>query len=350
MIANEQINPKSLIECWLSINTPVVNCFITKSWSFNLYTGSIQELGCGGTLQWSRRGSCVGHRRRRQTVHPPAGGGQMFLCSLWNLQWAAHLVPATLNPLVAETGYAVELCQFLQHLSTQKIWRHLCNLNHSVRSGCWWRGDAARSIFKTRLWFKVIARHWPEVSVRQRLAAAAERAHWPPGRIPGLVEPQLHLSLVQPGGRLLSLLRPAVWVWLLVSFSSCRLISPWFWSVCVIQCLCLSQKSRSRFWNDAPVLQDVLCCSELWGHRESDDAFVVNVCRDEVHGARPGQSPQQLLGHIVSSLEEENDVKYSGMLQCRKDLKLPNKKKSTFRKIISRFQCLSTSRYRSVLT
>ena len=106
-------------------------------------------------------------------------------------------------------------------------------------------------------------------------------------------------SLVQPGGSVLSLTRPGVWVGVLVFLY--RLIFPWLF--CITQSLCLSQKSGSGFGDDAPVLQDVICSGELWGHRESDDAFGVNVCRDEVHGARPGQSPQQLLGQSISSLE-----------------------------------------------
>lgn len=261
--------------------------------NYTRLSGSLQELGCSGSFQSSRRGSCVGYSRRSHTVHSSAGGGQVFWSC--NLHRAAQLVRATLHPLVAETGHAVELCQLFQDLFTQNIWRHLCNLKHRTRSCCWWRaGEGACSIFKTRPCFKVVARQRPDASVRQRLAAAAKRAHRSSRSIPSLVNPQLHLSLVHPGGGILSLLRPGIWVWVLVFFY--RLIFPWFWLVCIIQRLCLSQKSGSHFGDDAPVLKDVLCGSELWGHCESDDTLGVNICRDEVHCAWPGQSPQQLLG------------------------------------------------------
>ena len=127
-----------------------------------------------------------------------------------------------------------------------------------------------------------------EASISQRLAVAAGREPGLPGLLLGLVDPQLHLALLQLGCSIRSLRGKRV-----------------------VRSSGLSQESSSCLGDDGPVPEDVFCSRELGGHHESDDVFAAYGYRDEIDLARVGQSSQELLGQSISCLEAENDFNSS---------------------------------------
>lgn len=155
-------------------------------------------------------------------------------------------------------------------------------LNRRFRPSCWLR----RSTIEPG-------------SIRQRLAVAAQGVHELPGLLLGLVDPQLHLTLLQLGCSSVVALG-GQGVFFLTSY---KRIFHRFWRRRVIRSSGLSQESSSCLGDDGPVPEDVICSRELRGHHESDDVFVAYGYRDEIDLPRVGQSSQELLGQSISCLE-----------------------------------------------
>lgn len=217
----------------------------------------------------------------------------MLLSPRRDPQGAAQLVPTTLDPLVAETGHAVEL---LQDRLARGVRGHLGGFS-GVGFGAG-RGSA-RGPSEPRS--GVPAHQGPDVSVGQGLAAAAQRSHRPPRSIPGFVDPQIQVGFFQLGDHVLRL----------QVFFSCRLRLVLRRLRLLVRTLRLGQEGGGGFGNDPPVPADVLCGGELGGDGEADDAPAVDLSRDQVEGPGAGQPPQQLLGRSVSCLQASNHNSFS---------------------------------------